>query len=1243
VSNKNINIAKKWAMALGFSKESDNVWSMSLNTDIFKIDLKEEKIRYPKFIKIGRNTITNFEAEENFVVLNATINLVRQGYASENIEIEKGYRLGLNTKSGNADITVNDYDKKTFMIIECKTYGTEFDKAWKDTLKDGGQIFSYEKQENTSRVIILYAARLVDLEIEELYHAISLVDNDEFINTLENPQTYADAKGGDDKFNVWKDTYQYDYMVNGVLEKDIKPYSINKPKKRLDDLKDFSHSEVQKKYNEFASILRKHNIGGRENAFDKLVNLFLAKIVDEQQNSEDLQFVWKGTAQDTYYKLVDRLQKLYQIGMQKFLNETVTYVAEEDVKNAFRLRKSAAEDAILEYFKQLKYFSNSDFTFLEVYNEKLFFENSQVLVDIIKIFQDFKLKSTDDNQFLGDLFEGFLDDGVKQSEGQFFTPIPIVKFVISSLPLYDLINSSDIVKAIDYACGSGHFLNQYINQITELVSEDRLTEFKKNTYGIEKEYRLSKVSKVSAFMYGQDEINIIYGDALKTRDEIKSNSFSILIANPPYSVKGFLETLTESERKKFELYEYVNDIETFNNIELFFLELASKLLKSEGVVGIILPTPFLSNGGKIHIEARKFLLRNFYVVGIVEFGQRTFGKTGTNTVALFLRKRKYPPKESNHCKYVVDRWFSSTQVQNEDVELIKSYAHHIGVEYSDYEQLQNDEIYNLLNYEMFKLYIRDIEKNAGFKRIKKKKITKTYSEEDKKNELERYRVNYIKEIEKEKVYYYLLAVSQKNPVVLVKSPTTAMEEKKFLGYDWTTRRGQEGIQYLGVKISDDEMDVSKNQAMSFYTSPLLNPNDSQDETKINYVIRTAFNNEVPNIPEVLKDYVEISSLKNMIEFDFSSFDVQLRTIIPQKIVSKFPLKRLGEVVNVTIGGTPSRNIDTYFEGENPWVSISEMNSGIITDTVEKITDEAVKNSNVKLIPKGTTLVSFKLSIGKTAIAGVDLYTNEAIAGLIPKNDEITNEYLFSLFTSNAIDLQSVSAKAFGKSLNSEYLKNRVIIPVPPIDIQNKISEEFKKETEKMSEIVKMIEQRQDKISKIIESVSNKPSKIYTLGSDHFELQLGKRVVSHELTNKGIPVISANLYSPVGLIDKDLMKDFSNPSVLWSIDSDWDVRHINAGTPFYPTDHAGVIKVKNKNIDSRFLAVMLYKAGLDEKFTRTNRASTEKIEKIRLKFPELKIQNTVMDQVDALNAEIQSLKNDLNNIVNKRQKIILKYL
>lgn len=134
----------------------------------------------------------------------------------------------------------------------------------------------------------------------------------------------------------------------------------------------------------------------------------------------------------------------------------------------------------------------------------------------------------------------------------------------------------------------------------------------------------------------------------------------------------------------------------------------------------------------------------------------------------------------------------------------------------------------------------------------------------------------------------------------------------------------------------------------------------------------------------------------------------------------------------------------YFTGKNLWVSIAEMKGQLITNTKEKITDEGVKKSNVKLIPKGTTLLSFKLSIGKTAIAGVDLYTNEAIAGLIPKDKEqIIDEYLFTLFNGRMIDLENVDNKAFGKSLNSKYLKN-VRIPLPPIPIQRQIVSECEK-------------------------------------------------------------------------------------------------------------------------------------------------------------------------------------------------------
>ena len=77
--------------------------------------------------------------------------------------------------------------------------------------------------------------------------------------------------------------------------------------------------------------------------------------------------------------------------------------------------------------------------------------------------------------------------------------------------------------------------------------------------------------------------------------------------------------------------------------------------------------------------------------------------------------------------------------------------------------------------------------------------------------------------------------------------------------------------------------------------------------------------------------------------------------------------------------------------------------------------------------------SFKLSIGKTAIAGCDLYTNEAIAGLVPKkNNQLLDAYLFQIFNAGLVDLSGTGFKASGKSLNSTFLKNEVQIPLPPL-------------------------------------------------------------------------------------------------------------------------------------------------------------------------------------------------------------------
>ena len=155
------------------------------------------------------------------------------------------------------------------------------------------------------------------------------------------------------------------------------------------------------------------------------------------------------------------------------------------------------------------------------------------------------------------------------------------------------------------------------------------------------------------------------------------------------------------------------------------------------------------------------------------------------------------------------------------------------------------------------------------------------------------------------------------------------------------------------------------------------------------------------------------------------------------------IKTLGEIATINIGGTPRRdNLEYYNNGNNLWVSIRELNNNIIYDTKEKITDLGVKNSNVKLLPINTILFAFKLSIGKIGLAGVPLYTNEAIAGINTNDDKIIiNKYLYYyLYNTNFNNLASGILGNVG-SLNKKILEE-LKIPIPSIEIQNKIIEYF---------------------------------------------------------------------------------------------------------------------------------------------------------------------------------------------------------
>lgn len=148
---------------------------------------------------------------------------------------------------------------------------------------------------------------------------------------------------------------------------------------------------------------------------------------------------------------------------------------------------------------------------------------------------------------------------------------------------------------------------------------------------------------------------------------------------------------------------------------------------------------------------------------------------------------------------------------------------------------------------------------------------------------------------------------------------------------------------------------------------------------------------------------------------------------------------LEDICDIQIGKTPSRSAPQYWNGDLPWATISDFAQGrTVTTTKEGITKIGAKESGSKLIPRGTLLLSFKLSLGKRAFAGCDLFTNEAIAALEVLHDGSTDRnYLYWALGSVDYD-QLVDRAAKGKTLNKAKLK-KLQIPLPPLPEQKRIA------------------------------------------------------------------------------------------------------------------------------------------------------------------------------------------------------------
>lgn len=847
------------------------------------VDYNKELIIYPeeKGFQVNDRTTSNFDENENFVVLECVDRLLTKGYRPEHIELERRWKLGHSRKSGKADIYVTDSEgKKCLFIIECKTYGDEYRKELKNIDIDGGQLFSYFAQARSAQWLILYASNFTD---KRSYITESICSKDDKNDELlakkdESIKLYKDASEASDLFDVWCETYGKRYTGDIVFNDNTKPYDIGIKPLTKNRLRDFE--EGDKIVNKFEEILRHNNVSDKENAFNRLVALFICKLVDEEEKEDNdiVDFQYKiGT--DTYETLQERLQKLHQKGMEKYMKEEIVYIPDEYAEKLImgytgQKRINMIND-LKKTIKMLKFYTNNDFAFKDVHNEELFLQNGKILVEVVQLFQEYRIVGSEKLQLLGDLFENLLTKGFKQNEGQFFTPIPITRFIWNAIPTSEIINidrNNLLPKVIDYACGAGHFLTEGYSRIKngliecapEMLECENWEE--KVLFGVEKDYRLARVSKIELFMHGAGNGNIVFGDGLEEHEDkgVVSNTFDILVANPPYSVEAFKPHLKVKD-DEFKILKYISN--DGSEIETLFVERISQLLKPNAVAAVILPDSIVRKDMYSFRASREILLQNFEFKAIVRMESSTFGKTGQPTAIMFLKKRDEPPKQFEMVQDIVEAVFSRRELEDwEDKDIFESYLKRIDCTENNYYKVIQESVSweALLEIDSFAEYVMAFMEEPMYRDMNEK-YNDGKMESD---EFEEWRLktiyDRIHDSEREKLMYFALTCKQHT--LFVSMPSDTKEQEMFLGYKWCDRKKMEGI-------------LETNDGLLFSKRKL-----NEDGYLASMIWRTF--DGIEYIAPKLKQYSFFANMSDMLDFDEAKFSKVIKLSMPRKRVLK---------------------------------------------------------------------------------------------------------------------------------------------------------------------------------------------------------------------------------------------------------------------------------------------------------------------------------------------------------------------
>ena len=363
------------------------------------------------------------------------------------------------------------------------------------------------------------------------------------------------------------------------------------------------------------------------------------------------------------------------------------------------------------------------------------------------------------------------------------------------------------------------------------------------------------------------------------------------------------------------------------------------------------------------------------------------------------------------------------------------------------------------------------------------------------------------------------------------------------------------------------------------------------------------------------------------------------------------------------GGTPSKAIPEYYQGDIPWMSVKDMNKHTLTDTIDHITNDAVENSSTNIIPAGTPIIATRMSLGKIVTASFDSAINQDLKALFLSSG-VERNFFIHWYRSQAQLIESLGTGTTVKGIRLEVLK-ALSINLPPFFEQKIIAEKLdillaqvdstKARLEQIPQILKRF--RQVVLAAIVNgklSTNTEQWKVYSLKNLCVSISDGDHQAPPK-SETGIPFLVISDVNK-GKIDLEnvsrwvpesyylALKEIRKPSlndILYTVTGSFGIPVVvNTTKPFCFQRHIAIIKPNSNLINYRFLLFYLespqiFKHASDVATgTAQKTVSLSSLRNFELSVPSLKEQAVIVHRVEQLFAYADTIEKQVNNALTR---------